>query len=224
MEVITRAEARLHGLKRYFTGKPCKHGHIDERTVSNGSCLQCARIKTDREKESRGDYFRAKRKEYYIANRGAELEYGRAYRDKNRSTINEKAMAYREKNRVDLNRKMREYAKNNKSKMARLREDWRKRNPMNAEVRRPLQRLLEGVALHKFEPIIGYTRKQLVDHIEGLFQDGMTWDNRGDWHVDHILSVSSMLKNGVDDIAVINALENLQPLWAADNVRKGSIC
>lgn len=44
--LITRKEANKLGLKRYYTGKPCKHGHIEERTTSNGVCMECSRIKT----------------------------------------------------------------------------------------------------------------------------------------------------------------------------------
>lgn len=37
-------EARAAGLHRYFTGQPCKHGHIAERLVSNHTCLECVRL------------------------------------------------------------------------------------------------------------------------------------------------------------------------------------
>jgi len=42
MKIITRKEARARGLKRYFTGKLCKHGHVAERLVSVRNCLECA--------------------------------------------------------------------------------------------------------------------------------------------------------------------------------------
>lgn len=45
IELISRKEANRLGLKQYFTGKPCKYGHIDRRTVSNGVCMECSRIK-----------------------------------------------------------------------------------------------------------------------------------------------------------------------------------
>lgn len=41
MKKIERKEARIQGLKRYYTGKPCKRGHVDERYVANGRCLSC---------------------------------------------------------------------------------------------------------------------------------------------------------------------------------------
>jgi len=49
----SRKEAKEFGLKKYFTGKPCKHGHISERMASCGGCSQCDKIrrKTDHYKE-----------------------------------------------------------------------------------------------------------------------------------------------------------------------------
>jgi 5-methylcytosine-specific restriction endonuclease McrA len=40
-EIISRQEARARGLWRYFTGKPCKYGHIAQRRVSNKECYGC---------------------------------------------------------------------------------------------------------------------------------------------------------------------------------------
>lgn len=41
---VTRKEALAQGLKHYFTGKPCKHGHILKRRVSNSECGACRRL------------------------------------------------------------------------------------------------------------------------------------------------------------------------------------
>lgn len=45
MEVISRKDARDAGLKRFFTGNPCLHGHVVERKTSDGSCVECNRVK-----------------------------------------------------------------------------------------------------------------------------------------------------------------------------------
>ncbi|QJB21902.1 glycolate dehydrogenase [Xanthomonas phage FoX3] len=42
-EIISKAEAKAQGLKRYFTGKPCPNGHVVERQVSGGGCVECTR-------------------------------------------------------------------------------------------------------------------------------------------------------------------------------------
>jgi hypothetical protein len=41
-KIITRKEAIALGLSRYFTGKPCKRGHVTERCVGNALCIECA--------------------------------------------------------------------------------------------------------------------------------------------------------------------------------------
>ena len=41
MKIVLRPQAKALGLKYYFTGKPCKYGHISERLLGNGSCYQC---------------------------------------------------------------------------------------------------------------------------------------------------------------------------------------
>lgn len=72
------------------------------------------------------------------------------------------------------------------------------------------------------EEILGYTKKQLKNHIELQFLEGMSWQNHGEWHIDHIKPVFAFVKEGTTDPKIINALENLQPLWAKDNLRKGA--
>lgn len=44
LHIISRAQAKQFGLKRYFTSKPCKFGHIDDRLTSTGVCRECSRI------------------------------------------------------------------------------------------------------------------------------------------------------------------------------------
>lgn len=46
IQLMTRAEARTQGLKRFFTAVPCKYGHVAERQVSNTKCMECGRLKS----------------------------------------------------------------------------------------------------------------------------------------------------------------------------------
>lgn len=68
--------------------------------------------------------------------------------------------------------------------------------------------------------ILGYSPKDLKEHLEKQFKDGMNWDNYGEWHIDHIIPISSAtnLEEGIK----LSKLENLQPLWGVDNIRKGN--
>lgn len=69
-EIISRRDARSQGLKRYFTGEPCKRGHIAERQVSNLTCLECTRIKSQkRYAEGDREKARAVRRRWDSANR-----------------------------------------------------------------------------------------------------------------------------------------------------------
>lgn len=51
MEIITRMSAARAGLKRYYTGKTCKHGHNSERWVYNGHCVECT-METNRRRQA----------------------------------------------------------------------------------------------------------------------------------------------------------------------------
>lgn len=68
--------------------------------------------------------------------------------------------------------------------------------------------------------ILGYSALDLKKHMEKLFVNGMTWNNWGEWHIDHIIPISFFEKT--DDPKIINSLENLQPLWKSENIRKSN--
>jgi len=74
------------------------------------------------------------------------------------------------------------------------------------------------------EEILGYTRFDLISHIERQFSPGMSWDRvmSGEIHIDHIRPVASFKAIAVDseEFRACWALSNLQPLWADDNRRK----
>ena len=53
----TRAEAKATGAKYYFTGEPCKHGHIAPRKTK-GSCVECLKVEWEKGNQTRAEYFR----------------------------------------------------------------------------------------------------------------------------------------------------------------------
>lgn len=75
-----------------------------------------------------------------------------------------------------------------------------------------------------WERLVGYTVKQLMKHLEKQFLPGMTWDNYGKWHIDHIIPASVFNFQTPEDIDFKKcwALKNLQPLWGDDNLRKNN--
>jgi hypothetical protein len=75
-----------------------------------------------------------------------------------------------------------------------------------------------------WETLVGYTVTDLMRHLESLFVDGMSWENRGTWHIDHCkpLAMFSFSAPSDPEFKAAWALSNLQPLWALDNLRKGA--
>ena len=74
----------------------------------------------------------------------------------------------------------------------------------------------------KTEILLGTDFKTARLHIESLFQEGMTWLNHGEWHLDHKQPCASFdLKCPVQQLACCY-YKNLQPLWAIDNLKKGA--
>lgn len=75
-----------------------------------------------------------------------------------------------------------------------------------------------------WQDLVEYSLDELKIHLEANFLQGMTWDNYGDWHIDHIKPISSFNITSVDceDFKQCWTLNNLQPLWKVDNLKKGN--
>lgn len=75
---------------------------------------------------------------------------------------------------------------------------------------------------YKWEDLVGYTCEDLMSHLESQFKEGMSWDNKGRWHIDHIIPRSHFHFNSSEDAEFKKcwALSNLQPLWEKDNLAK----
>jgi len=68
--------------------------------------------------------------------------------------------------------------------------------------------------------LIGCTPQSLKEHLEKQFVEGMTWNNRNEWHIDHIIPLSSAKSK--EEIYKLCHYTNLQPLWAEDNLKKSN--
>lgn len=73
-------------------------------------------------------------------------------------------------------------------------------------------------------PRLGFTARELREHLERQFTAGMTWENHGAWHVDHIRPLSSFSYSSPDDDEFREAwaLTNLRPLMAAENIKRSN--
>ena len=73
-----------------------------------------------------------------------------------------------------------------------------------------------------WENLVNYSSADLKQHLENQFVDGMTWKNQGKWHIDHIIPKDffEIKEVGDTEFRMCWRLENLQPLWAFDNLSK----
>lgn len=70
--------------------------------------------------------------------------------------------------------------------------------------------------------LLGCSVAQLKAHLEALFRPGMTWDNYGEWHIDHIRPCASFDLTDPEQQKACFNFANLQPLWAKENLSKGA--
>lgn len=92
-----------------------------------------------------------------------------------------------------------------------------------AATKRMLRRVLTMARVRKnlpTEKLLGYSKEDLRRHLESQFRDGMSWEKRESFHIDHITPVAYFFKQDIRDPAIINALSNLQVLTPQENFSK----
>jgi len=95
---------------------------------------------------------------------------------------------------------------------------WRVENSTRARIHAALKGRTRGSLIGRLD----YSVQDLMRHLEGLFVEGMSWDNYGKWHIDHIIPCCKFDHSDDNEFKQCWSLENLQPLWARDNIRKGA--
>lgn len=70
--------------------------------------------------------------------------------------------------------------------------------------------------------LLGCSFEELKAHIEAQFVDGMSWQNMGEWHIDHIIPLAAFDLSIKENQQLAFNYKNLQPLWAIDNLKKGA--
>ncbi|HIF9411838.1 TPA: hypothetical protein ACX6R8_003765 [Photobacterium damselae] len=126
----TRAEAKALGVKHYFTGKPCKNGHIDKRRIS-GDCLLCAREQHKKHRKKNREKINERGRKYRENNHGEILERERKRREDNREKVREQARKWREDNlekaRKASRESQRKYTEKNREKISDRQRKYREK-------------------------------------------------------------------------------------------------
>lgn len=238
MEIISRKEAREQGLEFYFTGESCIRGHYSKRSVNNGNCLEC-RVAYRKENS---DKIRKQKKEYRIKNK----EKRKKYEENNKEKIKQASREYYQKNKARLKEKQRIYYINNRDKVLEYQSWYYQENQdkIKEYSKEYHNRRIKEDATYRTSFFISgtfkrisrqakyfeksknkmsdfdYTPQQLREHLESQFLEGMSWDNHGEWHIDHKVPIIQYVKAGIENPKIINSLDNLIPMWAEHNLSK----
>lgn len=168
----------------------------------NAGCRSCCRKAGD---------------EYYRKNKEKFLEKSKEYYNKNRKRIclmsKEHYLNNTEQHKQRNKRYMRE--RNRKDPIFKL------KNKIRTSIWEAFKRKQEKKwsKTEKTEEILGCSMDKFITYIVEQFQPGMTLENHGEWHLDHIIPLATAETK--EDVIRLNHYTNFQPLWAEDNQSKG---
>ena len=182
----------------------------DKKSGLSSHCKACRKAEYYSKKDEKDSYhkaYRSRHKEeiscyhklWREANKESRAEYNKSWYAVNRKTLIKKAVDYRRK---------------------RLKEDSSFRVVSNLH-RRVLLALHGKDKSSKTLELLGCSVYKLKLHLAARFQGGMSWDNYGEWHVDHVLPCASFDLTDSEQQKQCFHYTNLQPLWAEDNLKKG---
>lgn len=217
----------------------------DNKVKGYGRCHPCHLVKKKENYYKHRDKELAKKREEYKT-KGPEIQarakkrrlenvekfraIGRDYHSKNKEKHNAQCREYYSKNSEKVRAKNRRYYKNNSEKLNEnnriyLNERYKSDYEFNLIVRlRARTRMaLKTKGVCKTKPTLSYlgcSSIELQKHLEAQFLEGMTWENKHLWHIDHIIPISS--GNNEEEILKLNHYTNLRPMWAEDNIRKSN--
>jgi 5-methylcytosine-specific restriction endonuclease McrA len=102
MEIILRKDAKKLGLTHYFTGVPCKHGHINIREVKKGRCMSCCKMHAMKDYKKDIEKSREKARKKYHENPEVRRKLALKYREENIDVYNARARDWRSKNKEKM--------------------------------------------------------------------------------------------------------------------------
>jgi hypothetical protein len=146
------------------------------------------------------------------------------YQKINKDKLYEKAKIRKKNNILKVTAYHKKYREDNAEKFSQYKKEYKLKNKHIIVWRRVLYNSLrrfnkkkEGQTID----LLGYSAEDLKNHLESLFTEGMSWDNYGEWHIDHIVGVVNF--DPETPQSIVNALSNLRPMWSTTREINGVI-
>lgn len=207
LTVISRQAAREQGLKRFFTGEQCQHGHVAERLVTSGRCHECHRLRKQELWASSPEKYRSRSKQKYQANPSQYREYRRNYYQKHSEAERFRRRKYYEVNTQVERGRNRNWKLRHKEWVKYYQTQWSTLNLSKVLAANARRR----AALIKAAP--PWVNKEQIETIYKRCQE-LTLNSGILHHVDHIVP----LKNKI--VCGLHVPWNLQILTAEENLKK----
>lgn len=191
----------------------------------NCYCRECAKKKTKDWAEKNKEKKKQSDKNYALKKADLLKEYQKKYREENKEKARIYSLIYREKNKQSLTEKRKVYFSSDSFRERRkdyLKE--RKSKDKKFRITCAVRSAVSEAVKNKYGSLrhMEWSIDELIIHLEKQFTKGMTWENYGKWHIDHIIPVCDFNYNDIEDIEFKRcwSLPNLRPLWASDNCSK----
>jgi hypothetical protein len=193
------------------------------------SCKQCTNQAANLWRINNPEKIKINKKKYYekhsVKNKEKIKKYNCDWRRKNKdktSEYNKKWLLKNSEYQKEYRDKNKEYIKNQLQNRLNNDPDFKLKHSIRTLIRGSFKRACKGVYKKgsKTENILGCDLYYFIEYISSKFTKDMSLNNHGEWHLDHIIPVSSAKTK--DEIIKLNHYTNFQPLWAIDNLKKGS--
>ena len=238
----TNADKLKEHAKEYYKANAdkLKEYYKEYRKNNADKIKEYRKDNADKIKEINKEYYKANAdklkehaKEYYKDNADKLKEYYKEYRKNNADKIKERQKKYQKTNADKLKEYQKEYRKkyqkDNAHKIKEYKKNRLKTDPifkfkrrLYSNIGKTFKRACNGAYVKKSKSldILGCDMEFFMRYISSKFQKGMTFENYGEWHLDHIIPISKATTE--EDIIRLNHYTNFQPLWAEDNLTKSA--
>jgi len=178
-------------------------------------------------------------KKNYQKNKEKFLKVHKIYYKKNKKEIRKNVKIWRENNKEIIAINGKEYREKNKEKIKKYNQQPRVKEKRNRRQRErinnnPHLKIKENLrgriwkALKRGDKsastidLLGCSIEFFMNYIESLLTEGMSWENYGEWHIDHIKPCALFNLSKPSEQRKCFHYSNLQPLWAFENISKGA--